>query len=1073
MKWLKRALRSWLDIPTIIAPPPAEVKPAQKPMGLNISHTLLASFADADSTQENAWGKTFKVPQPLPGVLPTEGAEREAVKLAMDSMQDYYGTAIGSMVFAEGMEFLGYPYLSELTQRPEYRRPAEILAKAMTMKWIKLTYTGGKDAGKKLKQLESEMKRLGVQDCFQQAVEQDAFFGRSQIFIDTGSTDPNELKLPLTPEAAKVSVGSIKRLKVVEPIWTYPGMYVANDPLDPEFFKPTSWFVMGKQIHRTRLLTFVSREVPDLLKPSYAFGGLSLSQMLKPYVDNWLRTRQAVSDLLVSFNVPVLKTNLDDILTAGAATLLTQRVKLWNTIRSNLAVFALNKNTEEFEHISAQLANLDKLQAQSQEHMSSVTGIPLIIYFGITPAGLSATAQPELDVFYEWIAALQQMLMSMPLTLIISYLQLNLWGAIDPDIGFTFEPLEGLDGVELSTLQKTKAETGQIYINAGVIDPAEERERVAKSEDSDYSEIDVNDVPESPQDKAARLGLGGDPQDGPGGAGGAGGGKPGGQPTGQPPGPFKPKAVAGMAKDAREWNEEGVNRVPSGKTEGGEFAPKGSGGGSAKAPEHADAKAAVSYHKAAAQSHAKAAGAYLGKGHEAAAEAHQEAAQAASQHSGQSVVYPVAARKAHGASLATGWVQSKGGNGGDLSPAPEDREQWPDHIKRLKVPPAWDDVRISLDPNAALQVVGRDAKGRRQAVYSAKWNAAQAASKFARLQELDTKFQSIQDQNSANQKSGQPLVKELADAMSLVMLMGVRPGSNADTGADKKAYGATTLEGRHVVSKGDEVRLQFGGKDGVSLDLPVDDPDLANMLRERAQQVGNHGRLFPNVDADRLLQYSHSFDGGGFKTKDFRTLLGTRVAMREIERMPAPTDSTAYKKAVRQVAKVVAEKLGNTPVVALQSYINPAAFSGWRAGSETPSASDKLHEMFDRITKPDGGFTYQPVTKEEPKDGFALSIYPDRSFAKPATALKYGDLTRFVKRNADKLKDYDHYVGAWHDPQSDQVFLDVSMVTHDPKQAATLAKQHDQIAYFDLAKMESVDVNRAATSGGVAKTKES
>ncbi|WP_198327721.1 hypothetical protein [Mesorhizobium sp. WSM1497] len=34
------------------------------------------------------------------------------------------------------------------------------------------------------------------------------------------------------------------------------------------------------------------------MKPTYSFGGLSLSQMVKPYVDNWLETRQSVNDII-------------------------------------------------------------------------------------------------------------------------------------------------------------------------------------------------------------------------------------------------------------------------------------------------------------------------------------------------------------------------------------------------------------------------------------------------------------------------------------------------------------------------------------------------------------------------------------------------------------------------------------------------------------------------------------------------------------------------------------------------------------------------------------------------------
>ena len=40
---------------------------------------------------------------------------------------------------------------------------------------------------------------------------------------------------------------------------------------------------MGRQVHTSRILTFIGRPVPDLLKPAYSFGGLSLVQL--GYVD--------------------------------------------------------------------------------------------------------------------------------------------------------------------------------------------------------------------------------------------------------------------------------------------------------------------------------------------------------------------------------------------------------------------------------------------------------------------------------------------------------------------------------------------------------------------------------------------------------------------------------------------------------------------------------------------------------------------------------------------------------------------------------------------------------------------
>lgn len=275
-----------------------------------------------------------------------------------------------------------------------------------------------------------------------------------------------------------------------------------------------------------------------------------------------------------------------------------------------------------------------------------------------------------------------------------------------------------------------------------------------------------------------------------------------------------------------------------------------------------------------------------------------------------------------------------GGNSGMVA-APGDRETWPDHIRALKIPPAWTDVRTNSDPKANLQAIGKDSAGRAQYVYSKSFQESQAGIKFSRIKELDAKFDGIRKQNQGNMKSPDSRIREHAECASLVMTMGIRPGSDMDTKAKVKAYGATILLGKHVIQEGDQVRLRFVGKKGISLDLPVRDRGVASMLRRRADRVGAEEPLFPQVSGGSLLNYTHTLNGGKFKTKDFRTLMGTREAMNQMKTMKAPATAKAYKKSVLGVAKTVAAKLGNTPTVALQSYIHPAVFSAWRVSSAT------------------------------------------------------------------------------------------------------------------------------------------
>ena len=250
----------------------------------------------------------------------------------------------------------------------------------------------------------------------------------------------------------------------------------------------------------------------------------------------------------------------------------------------------------------------------------------------------------------------------------------------------------------------------------------------------------------------------------------------------------------------------------------------------------------------------------------------------------------------------------------------------PDHLSKLGIPPAWTGVHVSRDPKSALQAVGLDAKGRVQRVYSQEFMATNAAKKFARNKELLAKQEKVFSQNRENLKSHDSTTRENAACMSLIMATGIRPGSSADTKAAKQAYGATTLEGRHVVIDGDGVRLKFTGKKGVALDIPVSDRAVAAMLRERKAAAGNTGKLF-GTDAGRLRDYSHSLTGGSFKPKDFRTLVGTRTALDAIGSNPIRAGSLKeFKMRVREVAMRVSQRLGNTPAIALQSYINPFVF---------------------------------------------------------------------------------------------------------------------------------------------------
>jgi DNA topoisomerase IB len=768
----------------------------------------------------------------------------------------------------EGFMFLGYTYLSELALRPEYRVMAETIADDATRKWIDFDVVGdektqqedrekdpaGYDermadpderkkrvgaAGKtdKVKALQDDQLRLAVRDRYYEQARNGGFFGRSHLFHDIRTNDSDdinveELKNPIgngrdALSKTKVPIGSFKALKTIEPMWAYPLMYNAAYPWRQDWYNPQVWYVNGQEFHGSRLLTFIPHPVPDMLKPAYAFGGLSLTQMAKPYVDRFITTVSSVNALIHSFSVMVLATDLSTLMQPGNVTPLMTRVAAFNMFRDNMGTFVINNKTEDFKNVSASLAGLHELQAQAQEHMAFPGRLPLVKFTGIQPAGLNASSEGEIEVYDDNIVAYQARVLDSHLRTTINFEQLSLWGEIDPEITHRWEKLRPITQAEKGQKDKDSADTHQKYVDMGAVGPDEVRKIIIADKELPYTNLKPDDLPEPPAEEGL-LGPG----------------------AGSAATEFE-KEASGGAQDEAPFDESKHPRDDDGKF------GSGSGGSSGSKSSHQPTK------------------------------------------------------------IVDGKRVTSTG-----SPLPS-------HIQVLKIPPAWTDVTFSSDPKAALLATGKDVKGRRQAVYSAEFSAGQAAAKFSRINELNQKFNSIYAQNEEARKSGDPKKRAAADCAHLIMTTGIRPGSEDDTGAEKKAYGATTLEGKHVVVDGERVSLKFVGKKGVSLDLPVTDPGTAAMLRERKSAAGDNGQLFP-INEKMLLDHVHSFDGGGFKTKDFRTLLGTRTAISEVANREAPKNEKDYKKAVMEVAKVVSSKLGNTPVIALQSYINPSVFAAWK-----------------------------------------------------------------------------------------------------------------------------------------------
>jgi phage-related protein (TIGR01555 family) len=465
------------------------------------SKSLLGRL-EADSHGVQREPTKLKLPEIMKGVRgkihkTKEEAVAAGIVLAMDSgyeeqlaAEDNTPAAWGfnAVAASPGLTYLGAPYLAELAQISEYRIPAESLSTEMTRTWGKLvSKSNDPKAADKIKDLTADIEKFKLRDLFRQAALKTEWFGRGHLYISVeGQDDDRNRQVPLT----EVGKGKLLGFACIEPYWLTPYSWNSTHPERPDFYKPQSWYVLGRKTHSTRILTFIFREVPDLLKPAYDFGGISITQLMMPYVTRWLRTAKSVNDLINIFSVVTLATDLNALLAeeTDSPKGLLARLQGFIQARDNKGAMLVNKDTEELQIQNVPLSGLDKLQAQSQEHMATPGRMPLIKFFGIVPAGLgSGKAEGEFQSWYDYVHALQELGYMPNLKIALDYIQMNRYGKVDDDLTWEWNSLWEPTPKEEADIRKADAERDGAYLDRQVVTQDEVRDKLRNDPESGYN----------------------------------------------------------------------------------------------------------------------------------------------------------------------------------------------------------------------------------------------------------------------------------------------------------------------------------------------------------------------------------------------------------------------------------------------------------------------------------------------------------------------------------------------------------------------------------------------------------
>jgi hypothetical protein len=440
----------------------------------------------------------FKMPDGPPGLITKDG------KLTTDSLpinQCNFGPFDKINKVLLNSRFLGYAEYALLSQNGLIQRIIQSISRDSVREWITIysKKTGSSNSNAKIADIEAEMKRLHVRDKIRQCIEQMVMFGGCKLYPkilgDDSKDGGEELLTPLTLE--KIPKKGLLYLKPIEPLYATPGTFNAVNPLAEDYYVPSDWTILGARVHESRLGHFRYNDVPTLLKPIYWFNGMPLIQLCLDYLWGFETVRQNIIGISGRYNINIFKTNMAALLNYKDGSSfqngedVLSRLKLAQALQNNYSIFALDNNPtapEEWQQFNMTMAGLTEILNENAGYLCALSGIPeSILFMKKSKGGLGHSDDNEKKNYYANIGSFQDVNIRPSLEMVFEFIQMSLFGKVDPDLDFKFNALDKKTDKEIWEIQKIKADINTQYFADGILEGNEIRESISKDPDSGYA----------------------------------------------------------------------------------------------------------------------------------------------------------------------------------------------------------------------------------------------------------------------------------------------------------------------------------------------------------------------------------------------------------------------------------------------------------------------------------------------------------------------------------------------------------------------------------------------------------
>jgi len=252
------------------------------------------------------------------------------------------------------------------------------------------------------------------------------------------------------------------------PNYGFPNVYTVNDTRTGALF----------YVHHSRILRVDWSLLPPRQQNFNNGWGDPLIQSIYDELRNYSTAFANAGLIMQDFvNYTLSIPNLAELIASQCAdNQVMKRLELLNLTEGATNTMILDAE-EKYEKASTNISGIPELLDRFMLALSAVSGIPTSLLFGRSAAGLNATGDNDVRNFYDMVKQEQENKLKPVLEKLTRYIMLSKNGpfaGIEPDNwSVLFFPLWQNTEEQEALVRKIVAETDAIYLDRGVLDPAE------------------------------------------------------------------------------------------------------------------------------------------------------------------------------------------------------------------------------------------------------------------------------------------------------------------------------------------------------------------------------------------------------------------------------------------------------------------------------------------------------------------------------------------------------------------------------------------------------------------------